>query len=67
MNYKMKSIEQLFAAYAFENSRICREDAEITQHEIAKELYRRLKVSLNMLETANEDEAKQIYKQFIEH
>ncbi len=67
MEYQMKSIEQLFAAYAFENDRICRKDAEITQHEIVKELYRRLKVSLNMLETASETEAKQIYKQFIEH
>lgn len=67
MNYRMKSIEQLFAAYAFENVLICRKEAEFTQREIAKELYRRLKVSLDMLETSTEDEAKQIYKQFIEH
>ncbi len=67
MKYQMKSIEQLFEAYAFENDRTCHEDAESTQREIVKELYRRLKVSLDMLETANEAESKQIYKQFIEH
>jgi len=67
MEYQIKSIEQLFVAYAFENDRICRKDAESTQHEIVKELYRRLKVSLDMLETANEAEAKKIYQQFIEH
>ena len=67
MNYEMKSIEQLFKDFAFENGRICCEDARNTQKAIVLELYRRLKDSLDRLEHADEDEAAQIYRQFIEH
>ncbi len=67
MKYKTMSLKQLFAGYAFENGRICKENAEKTKKIITSELYRRLKFSLDSLETATENEATQIYKQFIEH
>ncbi len=67
MKYRTMSLEQLFDAYAFENNRICKEDAEKTKKLITLELYRRLKASLDSLEFATEDEAAQICKQFIEH
>ena len=67
MRYQMKSIEQMFRDFAYENDRASRTDAKATQKAIVLELYRRLKASLDMLETATEDEAAQIYKQFIEH
>ncbi len=67
MKYRTMSLKQLFAAYAFENDRVCKEDAKKTKKLITLELYRRLKVSLDSLELATEDEAAQLYKQFIEH
>ncbi len=67
MKYKTMSIKQLFAAYASKNNRICKEDAKNTKKLITLELYRRLKVSLDSLEDATEDESVQIYNQFIEH
>lgn len=67
MRYQMKSIERLFLDFASENDRVNREDAKATQKAIVLELYRRLKTSLDMLETATEDQAAQIYRQFIEH
>lgn len=65
-NYKVKTIEQLFCGYAFENGRTCKEDADLTKRLIVRELYRRLKVSIEFLDEAQtEQEAKKIYEQFI--
>lgn len=64
--YRMASIEELFKGYAFESGRANKEDAIITQSHIVTELYRRLKVSLDMLDDEPEN-VSQIYKQFIEY
>ena len=67
MRYRTWSIRQMFMAYADENDRICRKDAETAQREIEKELRRRLEASLVMLRTADEAAARQIYTRFVEH
>ena len=65
-NYRTKTIEQLFCGYAFENDRACQKDADTTKRWIVKELYRRLKVSIDLLEEVQtEEEAKKIYNQFL--
>lgn len=61
MKYRMKSLEELFLAYQFENDRISKEDADVTKKLIVDELYRRMKYSIDMLENAEtEEEAKRI-------
>lgn len=66
MNYRLSSIEKMFRMYQNENDRNNKEDAKITKSLITKELYRRLKTSLELLEEAEtEEEARDIYIQFI--
>jgi len=61
----MKSLEELFLAYQFENDRINKEDANTTKRLIVDELYRRMKSSIDMLEKAEtEEDAKRILFQF---
>lgn len=67
MSYDTKTMEQLFSAYAFENGRTCKKDAETTKAKIVQEVYRRVKASFDLLELDTEESAKQTYKQFIEH
>ena len=65
-SYNRKTLQQLFCGYAFENDRVCKKDAEVTKRLIVRELYRRLKVSIELLdEVQTEQEAKKIYDQFI--
>lgn len=64
--YETKTMRKLFEQYAEENTRICKKDAEMTKKLIVREVYSRIKRSFDMLETASEEEATQIYKQFIE-
>ena len=65
MKYRMKSLEELFLAYQFENDRINKEDANTTKRLIVDELYRRMKSSIDMLEKAEtEEDAKRILFQF---
>lgn len=66
MNYRLSSIEKMFRMYQNENDRNNKEDAYLTKSLITKELYRRLKTSLDLLEEAEtEEEAYNIYKQFL--
>lgn len=66
--YRTRSIEKLFNDYVFENGRTCKEDADITKRNIARELHRRLEVAIKLLDDAKtEKDAKQIYEQFINH
>ena len=67
MHYKMKSLEDLLKAYAFENDRINKEDSKITQALIVNEVYARIKDTFDLLEDATESDVPQIYKQLIEH
>lgn len=64
--YETKTMKRLFEQYAEENNRICKEEAEMTKKLIVREVYSRIKRSFDMLENATEEEAAQIYKQFIE-
>ena len=65
MNYRLKTLEQLFDAYSFENGRINKEDARITKEYIKNEILTRVKESFKWLEEGQNPE--QVYKQFINH
>lgn len=68
MNYRMKSLEELLKAYAFENDRIDKKDSEITKNLIVNEVYVRIKDTFDLLENATtEVDAERIYKRLIEH
>ena len=65
--YETKTMKRLFEQYQEENSRIDEKDRELTKKLIYREIYRRVKRSLDALDKAeSEKEAEQIYKQFIE-
>ena len=65
--YETKTMKRLFEQYQEENSRIDEKDKELTKKLICKEIYRRVKRSLDALDQAeSKKEAEQIYKQFIE-
>lgn len=66
MHYKMKSLEELLKAYASENDRINKEEAETTKKLIVNEVYARIKDIFDLLEVATESDVQQIYKQLIE-
>ena len=65
INYRTKSLKQLLDAYAFENDRINREDAETTQKYIVNEIYARIKDTFDFLDKGATVES--VYKQLIEH
>lgn len=50
MKYRDITTEELIKAYAFENDRINKSDAEITKKLIKKELKRRFEVTLKLLD-----------------
>ena len=65
--YETKTLKRLFKQYQEENSRIDLKDKELTKKLICREIYKRVKNSLDALDEAkSEKEAEQIYKQFIE-
>lgn len=65
--YETKTMKRLFEQYQEENSRIDEKDKELTKKLICREIYRRVKRSLDALDKAeSKKEAEQIYKQFIE-
>ena len=65
--YETKTMKRLFEQYQEENSRIDEKDRELTKKLICREIYRRVKRSLDALDKAeSKKEAEQIYKQFIE-
>ena len=65
INYRTKSLKQLLEAYAFENDRINREDAEITQKYIVNEIYARVKATFDFLDDGATVES--VYNQLVEH
>ena len=65
MNYRTKSMKELFEAYRFENDRINKEDAETTKKYIVNEVYARIKNTFDFLENGSDGES--VYRQFIEH
>ena len=65
MNYRTKSMKELFEAYRFENDRINKEDAETTKKYIVNEVYARIKNTFDFLENGSDVES--VYRQFIEH
>lgn len=66
MNYRKKSMEELFKNYVDENNRINRLDEQITKKHIVTEVYARVKTAFELLEEAEtEEEADKIYKQFL--
>lgn len=66
MNYREKSMEELFKNYVDENYRINRADAQTTQRFIVNEVYERVKTAFELLEEAEtEEEAVKIYNQFL--
>lgn len=63
--YSCATLERLFRDYQHENSRANREEAETTQANITRELYRRLKNTLDGLDSAEtEEDAIKWYRQF---
>ena len=56
MNYRLKTLEQLFDAYSFENGRINKEDARVTKEYIKNEILTRVKESFKMLEDGESPE-----------
>ena len=65
--YETKAMKRLFEQYQEENNRIDEKDKELTKKLICREIYRRVKRSLDALDQAeSKKEAEQIYKQFIE-
>ena len=65
--YETKTMKRLFEQYQEENSRIDEKDKELTKKLICREIYRRVKRSLDALDKAEtKKDAEQIYKQFIE-
>lgn len=65
--YETKTMKRLFEQYQEENSRIDEKDRELTKKLICREIYRRVKRSLDALDQAEtKKDAEQIYKQFIE-
>lgn len=65
--YETNTMKRLFEQYQHENGRINVKDKELTKKLICREIYRRVKRSLDALDQAEtKKDAEQIYKQFIE-
>lgn len=65
INYRTKSLIELLEAYAFENNRINKEDAEITKAYIVNEMYARVKDTFDLLEKRKD--VKSVYEQLVEY
>lgn len=64
MHYRTKSLKELLDIYAFEQSRIDEEDAEITQRNVITEAYARIADAFTLLNKGEDVEAA--YRQLIE-
>lgn len=63
--YLTKTAAQLIDAHCFEHGRICKEDMEITQRLIKKELRRRFDTMMKMLDCPElADHPERIYEYF---
>ena len=50
MDYKLKTTEELIKAYAFEATRLNKDDRDLTQRKIKEELKRRFNATLSLLD-----------------
>ena len=56
IDYRLKTLKQLFEAYSFENSRYNKEDASVTKEYIKNEILTRVNESFKMLEDGESPE-----------